>query len=100
MIDLFAELAGRRVAAGRLTLDCPDERRRRWDCPPRERGRPRPRLATVPHPERAPPSGPAWPGAAPEALLGLWTELAWRHCHAVSGREGTHDPDEHPAHAA
>ena len=32
-------------------------------------------------------------------LVGVWTELAWRRCHAVSDWEATHDPRDHPARA-
>ena len=95
MLDLFAELASRRVSG------CAEDGRWRghWQpaCP---RALRRSQAAGVSSTERSPPSTAEWPGDAPEALLGLWTELAWRHCHAVRGREGPHDPDEYPAHPA
>ena len=93
MLDLLAELAGRRVSGGA------DERRWHgpWQ-PVRLRAPRRPQAAGVPSSERPPPGPAEWPGEVPEALLGLWTELAWRHCYAARGREGANDPYEHPAH--
>lgn len=94
MLDLFAELAHRRVSGG--TQDA----HRYWSgqfpgvqTPRRPRG-------TVVLTLEQPPNPDGWPAGAPEAPLGMWTELAWRYCHAVPRQEGAHDPDDHPAHAA
>jgi hypothetical protein len=80
MLDLLAELADRRVSEGA------DDGRRHtnWHLPC-VRAAHRPHMAGLPAPERPPPGPSASPAGSPEALLGLWTELAWRHCHAVVG---------------
>jgi hypothetical protein len=83
MLDLFAELAARRVSGG--TED--GHRYRSWQLPCVRKSR-RPRVADVPTPERPPLNPSGWSVGVPEALLGVWTELAWRHCHAARGREG------------
>jgi hypothetical protein len=82
MLDLFAELADRRVTGG----SDDGHLHPHWHLPCTRAPR-RPEVAGVPAPERPPHSTAAWPGEAPEAVLGLWTELAWRHCHAARGRE-------------
>jgi hypothetical protein len=83
MLELFAELADRRVSGG----SDGGRRSRSWQLPCVRTPR-RPQVAGAPAPERPSPGTPAWSAGAPEALLGLWTELAWRHCHAARGREG------------
>jgi hypothetical protein len=101
MLDLFAELAGRHVAAGQRVSrgagDGPSHLNRRPSYLPAPR---RPPAVGTPAPERPLAGGTEWPDGAPEALLSLWTDLAWRHCRAARGPEAAHDPDEHPAPAA
>ena len=95
MLDLFAELAHRRVNGGT------EGGRRAWSRHfPGVRTARRPRRAGVPIPERPPVSSNDLPAGAPETLLGVWTEVAWRYCHAARGQEGARDPDEHPSHPA
>jgi hypothetical protein len=97
MLDLFAVLVDRRVSRG----SGGGEGGKNWHIPYRRLSR-RPYVAAVPTPERPPAatSTSEWPDGVPEVLLGLWTELAWRHCHAACGQEGARDPDEYPAYAA
>ena len=98
MLDLFAELAGRGVAGQNAKLGSDKWRLDvRGQLPP-VRAPQRLQAVAAPCPERPPPVGPDWPGGAPEALLTLWTELAWRQ--ATRHGEDTHDPSEHSASAA
>ena len=98
MLDLVAELAGRRVQGGRLPVERQDRRRESASLPRR------PPLTTVSPAgaPRSPPVRPEWSLAAQEALLEVWADVAWRWCRAASGaggEEGDRDPIDHSARA-
>jgi hypothetical protein len=96
MLDLVAELAGRRVRGSRLPVERQDLGRE----PPALPSRPPPAAAGPARPTRSPPVRPEWPAAAQEALLEVWAEVAWRWCRAAGAtgaEEDDGDPIDHPA---
>ena len=96
MLDLVAELAGRRVWGSRLPVERQDDGRG----PPSLPTRPPPVTAGPASPTRSPPVRPEWPAAAQEALLEVWADMAWRWCRAAGAaraEEGDRDPIDDPA---
>jgi hypothetical protein len=98
MLDLVAELAGRRLLGRRLPVEPQAHRRGPRSLPPR----PPPAAAGPASATRAPPVRPEWPAAAQEALLEVWADMAWRWCRAAGAaraEEGDRDPIDDPARA-
>ena len=98
MLDLVAELAGRRVRGRRRPVECHDHQRESPPLTARPPAAASPAGATRPSPVR-----PEWSVAAQEALLEVWADVAWRWCRAAGAagaQEDDHDPLNHSARAS
>ena len=110
MLDLVAELAGRRVRGRRLPVECHDQRHGSVLLPSRPPPARVPPAAALPaRPSRSPPVRPEWSVAAQEALLDVWADVAWRWCRAAGAagaaggagaKEDDRDPLNHSARAS